>query len=137
MSRNDDVAQRENIIRALISQIPRRVEFGCIIKIETRKMFGPDCNISLVVPYLYGIVYNVIDYCHSTTASGYQVDFAMEHIRIPYNVWVLTQPVYENDMIILRFPDVHVSIDDANVDKLFQKVLGRWYKRRSAQTNFY
>ena len=137
MSTNDDVAQRENNIRAQISQIPRRVESGCIIKIETRKMFGPDCNISLLVPYLYGIVYNVIDYCHSTTAIGYQVDFAMEHIRIPYNVWVLTQPVYENDMIILRFLDVHVYINDANVNKIFQKVSGRWYKKSISQTNFY
>ena len=124
MSISQDVAKREQKIRDIFCQLPRRVEPGCIVKVETRTMFGSDCDISIHVPYLYGIVKNVIDYCHSTTAVGYQVDFAMEHISIPFNAWVLTEPVSDSDMVVLCFLDDSTSIDDANVNKLFTKVSG-------------
>ena len=87
--------------------------------------------------FVYGIIKNVINYCHSTTAVRYQVDFAIENISIPYNVWVLTQPVFDNDMVILHFLDNSTSIDDANDNKLFTKVSGQWYKQIITQTNFY
>ena len=74
MSSNKDVTQREQNIWEIISQLPRRVESEYIIKIEIRKIFGSDCHISLHVPYLYGIIKNVIDYCHSATAIVYTGD---------------------------------------------------------------
>ena len=136
MSISKDVAKREQNIREFFSQLPRRVESGCIVKVETRKLFGSDCDISIHVPYLYGIVKNVIDYCHSTKAVGYQVDFAMEHISIPFNAWVLTEPVFDSDMVILCFLDDSTSIYDVNVNKLFTKVSGQWYKKVNTQTKF-
>ena len=74
MSSNKDVTQREQNIWEIISQLPRRAESEYIIKIEIRKIFGSDCHISLHVPYLYGIIKNVIDYCHSATAIVYTGD---------------------------------------------------------------
>ena len=131
MSNHNDVAQRERNIRAIISQQPRRVVPGCLIKIETQKMFGAGSDITLHCPYLYGIVGLVIDYCHSTTAIGYQVDFAVHYITIPYNVWALTQPIFENDMILLGFPNESLSVDDALIGELFFMQYGIWYKKQS------
>ena len=137
MSISKDVAKREQKIREIFSQLPRRVESGCIVKVETRKMFGSDCDIAIYVPYLYGIVKDVIDYCHSTTAVGYQVDFAFEHICFAFNAWVLSEPVFDSDMVILCFQDDSTSIEDANVNKLFTKVAGRWYKKSKTQANYF
>jgi hypothetical protein len=135
MSISKDVAKREQKTREIFSQLPRRVEPGCIVKVETRKMFVSDCDIAIYVPYLYGIVKHGIDYCHSTTAVGYQVIFAFEHIIFAFNAWVLSEPVFDSDMVILCFQDDSTSIEDANVNKLFTKVAGRWYKKSKTQTN--
>ena len=80
---------------------------------------------------LYDVVYR------RSSPAVYQADFAIEHINIPYNVWVLTEPVFDNDMVILHFLDNSTSIDDANDNKLFTKVSGQWYKQIITQTNLY
>ena len=124
-----DIERREGHIRSQLMRLPRRVIPGCIVKVKTSVVFGIGSTLCEYMPNLYGIVGMQLDICHSTTARGFQVDFNAPHIMEGMPYVTINEPVFENDMCIMRFPEQYVSLDDVNIDKLFKKIDGSWCKK--------
>ena len=65
------------------------------------------------------------------------VVFSLDGITISKSLFpIFTVPVFENDMVILRFPEQNASIDDPNIDDFFHKLNGKWISRTSNTINF-
>ena len=74
---------------------------------------------------IYGIVGKKLDYCHYTTAASYDVKFYTQSVEIPYEMLpILHNPIVENDMTIVRFPEHSIPLDDPNIDRFFEKSNG-------------
>ena len=119
-----DIERREDHIRSQLMQVPRRVIPCCIIKVKTSVVFGLGSTLCAYMPNLYGIVGMQLDICHSTTARGFQVDFNAPHIMDGMPYVTINEPVFENDMCIMRFPEQYLSLDDENIDKISKKIDG-------------
>ena len=124
-----DIKRCEDHIRSQLMRVPRRVIPGCIVKVKTSVVFGVGNTLCECMPHLYSIVGMHLDICHSTTARGFQVDFNAPHIIDGMSYVTINEPVFENDMCIIRFPEQYRSLDDENVDKLFKKIDGSWCKK--------
>ena len=124
-----DIERREGHIRSQLMRLPRRVIPGCIVKVKTSVVFGIGNTLCNYMPNLYVIVGMKLDICHSTTARGFQVDFNAPHIMDGMPYVTINEPVFENDMCIMRFPEQYLSLDDENIDKLFKKIDGSWCKK--------
>ena len=96
------------------------------------KLFGKS-YINTKSNSIYGIVGKRLDYCHLTTAASYDVMFYTQAIEIPYEMLpILHHPIIEIDMTIVRYPEQNASIDDPNVDRLFEKSNGIWQIKSNA-----
>ena len=104
MDLNADVARQEDRIHSQLLRIPLRVTSGCIVKVKSEVVFGIDNPIPSNAHYLYGIDGNILDTCHSTTSRGFKVDFSVNHIFVGFDIITLNEPIFENDMHIMRFP---------------------------------
>ncbi len=113
-------------IRKILSPRHRPVETGCIVKISLAKLFGTS-YVNPASTSIYGIVGKKLDYCHFTTAASYDVTFYTQAIVIPYELLpILHHPIVENDMIIVRYQEQNMSINDPNIDRFFEKSNGIW-----------
>ena len=121
--------QRVRNILSIVDAIPRRVTTGCVVKVPTSVIFG-DTEPGRYPEFMYGVVGEERDYCYSTTAMAFQVHYCSGDIPVfPMIQLHLDYPVFENDMIIMRFPEQNASLDDYNIDRLFHKVNGAWKRR--------
>ena len=103
MDLNTNIAHREDHICSQLLRIPLRVTSGCIMTVKYEVVFSIDNPITSNVYYLYGIVGNVLDICHSTTARGFKVDFSVNHIFVGFDLITINEPILENDMHIVHF----------------------------------
>ena len=78
-----------------------------------------------------------IDYYQSTTASVYHVYFTLDDLSLCNELLPLFEhPLFDNDMIIVRFPDQNASLDDPNLDRLFRKENDKWYSRHGYHRSY-
>ena len=116
-------------IRNLLAVRPRQVEPGCVVKMPFSVLFSGSA-LANQDRYLYGVVGPKIDYYQSTTASVYHVFFTLDGLSLCNELSpLLDHPLFDNDMIVVRFPDQNASLDDPNLDRLFCKENGKWYSR--------
>ena len=73
----DHVQQESQRIRSILSSRPRTVESGCIIKISLSRLVG-EKNIIDGNPFIYGVIGRHRDYCHISTARGYDVMYCLD-----------------------------------------------------------
>ena len=77
--------------------------------------------------YLYGMMGPKIDYYQYKTVSVYHVYFTLDGLSLCNELSpLLDHPLFDNNMIIVRFPDQNASLDDPNLDRLFRKENGKW-----------
>ena len=87
--------------------------------------------------YLYGVVGPKVGYYQSTTASAYHVYFTLDGLSLCNELLtLLDHPLFDNDMIIVRFPDQNASLDDPNLDRLFRKENGKCYSRHGYHRSY-
>ena len=116
----------------LLQSRSRPVVSGCVFKIPFSLYYSGDI-LENNIEYLYGIVGSACDYCEVSTARELDVSFCLDGVNIPNRLLpILYQPVYDNDMLILRYPDQPLSLDDHNIDRLFKKENGKWVIRNTA-----
>ena len=131
------IEDRDRIV-ALAKQIrtqllcrERPVEPGCVIKIPLSSFIRDCCNSCNRSTHIYGVVGQYHSFCRLTTARSYIVVFCLDNVNIPPNtIPLLHQPIYENEMTVVRYPDQTASLDDPNLDLLFHKVDGNWMSRK-------
>ena len=125
------IAKAESI-RLLLQSRSRPVVTGCVFKIPFSFYYSGDI-LENNIEYLYGIVGSACDYCEVSTARGYDVSFCLDGVNIPNSLLpILYHPLYDNDMVILRYPEQPLSLDDHNIDRLFKKENGKWVIRNTA-----
>ena len=116
-------------VRELLSSRSRHVEPGCVIKVPIEKLFGSKFP-NKEITYIYGLVGQQVAYCDISTTRSYDVKFYTENMSIPYELRpLLHYPIVDSDMVIIRFPEQNVSIDDPNIDRYFYKTDGKWQIR--------
>jgi hypothetical protein len=116
-------------IRNLLAVRPRQVESGCVVKMPFSVLFSGTA-LANQDRYLYGVVGPKIDYYQSTTASVFHVYFTLDGLALCNELSpLLDHHLFDNDMIVVRFPDQNASLDDPNLDRLFRKENGKWYSR--------
>ena len=117
MSDNDQSSEFARI-RNQLSLRSRHVEIGCVIKVSYFYLFR-DAAFHGKVNNLYGIVGNQCDFCKASSAGAYDVEF-FEDVKISSHlVPILSFPVFENDMHVIRFPEQCSSLDDPLIDQYF------------------
>ena len=130
------VKRVSNDIREFLSHRQRQVEPGCLIKVRLANMIC-EKNIGDGNRYMYGIVGKQRYHCSISDSRAYDVIFSLDGISISKSLFpIFTVPVFENDMVILRFPEQNASIDDPNIDDFFHKLNGKWISRTSNTINF-
>ena len=123
-------------IRSLLATRPSQVELGCVLKIPYSILFS-GTPLANQERYLYGVVGPKIDYYQSTTASVYHVYFTLDGLTLCNELSpLLDHPLFDNDMIIVHFPDQNASLDDPNLDRLFRKENDRWYSRHGCHRTY-
>ena len=116
-------------IRSLLATCPPHVETGRVVKMSYSVLFS-GTPLANQERYLYGVVGHKIDYYQSTTASVYHVYFTLDGLTLCNELSpLLGHPLFDNDMIIVRFPGQNASLDDPNLGRLFRKENGTWYSR--------
>ena len=126
MSITNEPNNEANRICLLLARRSRHVEVGSVIKMLFSTLFS-GTHLQDENQYLYSVVGTQYDYCHfiSASASAYQVNFTLDDFEIPSNILpLLNHPYFENDMIILRFPEQNASLDDPNIDRLCVEING-------------
>ena len=104
------------LIRSFLQSRSRQVEKGCIFKIPFSKFYSGHI-LKKNISHLYGIVGEQCDYCNISTATAYDVTYFLEGVDIPNGMLsILYQPLYDNEMIIVRFPEQSSCLDDPNVE---------------------
>ena len=92
-------------IRQLLQSRSRPVVSGCVFKIPF-SFYYSGATLENNIEYLYGVIGSACDYCEVSTATGYDVSFCLDGVNIPNRLLpILYQPVYDNDILILRYPD--------------------------------
>ena len=130
------VQKVSNEIREILSHRQRQVETGCLIKVDLANMIGEN-NVGDGNRFMYGIVGKKRYYCEISDSRAYDVTFSLDGITISRSLFpIFTVPVFENDMVILRFPEQNASIDDPNIDDFFHKLNGKWISRTSNTIKF-
>ena len=131
------IRQVSNEIREILSNRQRQVETGCVIKVHLANMIDAN-NISDGDSYMYGIVGKKRYYCESTDSRAYDVTFSLDGITISRSLFpMFTVPVFENDMVVLRYPEQNASIDDPNIDDFFfKKSMGNGYQEHLILLNY-
>ena len=129
------IQQQSALIRHILRSRSRPVQEGCLIKIPLQTIFGPEL-FSDPLQHIYGVVGNIIYQCPYSSARSFNVTFCLDGIDLSSRFFhVLTMPVFENQMYILRFPEQNASLDDTNIDDLFHRVDGKWTSRSSNTVN--
>ena len=132
----EHVERQYQLIRSQLQKRPRQVEPGCLVKVALSDIIGPT-NVQGGCLYIYGIVGTQRDICQLSDAKAYDVLFSLDGVQISRSLLpIFTIPVYENEMVILRFPDQNASLDDPNIDEYFHRVDGRWKSRSSNNINY-
>ena len=114
-------------IRSLLATRPRQVESGCVVKMPYSVMFS-GTPLANQERYLYSVVGPKIDHYQSTTASVYRIYFTLDGLNLCNELSpLLDHPLFDNHVIIVRFPEQNTSLDDPNLDGLFLKENDKWY----------
>ena len=117
-------------IRDQLSTRNRPVEIRCVVKIPLSAFLRDNSKAKNESTHIYGVVHKYHSYCSLTTARAYLVIFCLGNVNIPPStIPLLHTPIYENEMVIVRYPDESASLDDPNLDLLFHKVNGNWISR--------
>ena len=107
-------------IRSLLATRPRQVETCCVVKMSYSVLFS-ETDLANQERYLYGVVGPKIDYYQSTTVSVYHVYFTLDGLSLCNELLpLLDHSLFDNDMIIVRFPDQNASLDVSNLDRVFR-----------------
>ena len=108
---NTDIAVSRTRIESLSRSHP--VEQGCIIKVPLTKLWNMKNNTSSV----YGIVGCHLDYYQITTVKTSDVELYTNGLSITCQLLPLPHlPIYDSDMVIVRFPKQNASLNDPNID---------------------
>ena len=110
-------------IRSLLATQPRQIETGYVVKMSYSVLFS-GTDLANQERYLYGVVGPKIDYYQSTTASVYHVYFTLDGLSLCNELLpLLDHPLFDNDMIIVHFPDQNTSLDDPNLDRFVKRTI--------------
>ena len=108
-------------IRSLLATRPCQVETGCVVKMPYSVLFS-GTDLANQERYLYGVVGPKIDYYQSTTVSVYHVYFTLDGLSLCNELLpLLDHPLFDNNIIIVRFSDQNTSLDNPYLDRLFRK----------------
>ena len=66
--------------------------------------------------WIYGMTSDEYDVCEVTGSVVYQVHWSTAHVSTHTSFLSLMAPLFENDFLVLNFPDAFQSVERGNVN---------------------